>query len=212
MRSVKIALGAGLTLIALALLATLLGSPMSIASTNKVRGAEAPLAEATHGTSYCQSGEILPNGTSAIRVWIDAAAGPLVHLVVSAHGQTITGGTRGSNWIGSSVTVPVRPLAHAVSGTTVCVSFSLRDERIIAQGRVSTPAVAAREGSRPLAGRIFIDYLRPGTRSWLSMVIEVARRMGLGRTAAGTWVALAALALMATALALASRLLLRELA
>jgi hypothetical protein len=209
---VKIALGAGFTLLAVALFLTLLGSPLSVASTNKVRGAEAPLAETTHGASYCQSGEVLPSGTSAIRVWIDAAAGPRVRVVVSQHGRTVASGTRGSNWIGSSVTVPLAPLARTVAGTTVCVSFPLHDEAVIAQGRASAPAVAAREGSKPLAGRIWIDYLRPGTRSWLSIAGEVARRMGLGRAGAGTWVALAALALMACALALASRLALKELA
>jgi hypothetical protein len=211
-RSVRLALAAGFTLVAVALLATLLGSPMSIASTNKVAVLDEPLVEATHATRYCQSGEILPRGTAAVRVWIDATAGPRVHVLVSAHGHTVASGVRGSNWIGSSVTIPVGALARTVSGTTVCVSFPLHDEEVIVQGRASAPAVAAHEDSKPLPGRIWIEYLRPGTRTWLSMAVEVARRMGLGRASAGSWVALAALALMALALALASRRVLEELA
>ena len=212
MRSVRVALAAGLTLLICALVLTLLGSPLTVASTDKVRGAEAQIASTTRGTTYCQGGETLPQGTTAIRVWLDAAAGPRVSVVVSAGGRTIAHGERGSVWIGGSVTVPLAPLPRTVSGTTVCVSFPLHDESVVVQGRTSSPAVAAREGQQPLSGRIWIDYLRPGTRSWLSMVTEVARRMGLGRASAGTWVAPAALALVAAALVLASRLLIKELA
>ena len=58
---------------------------------------------------------------------------------------------------------------------------------------------------------MWIEYLHPGTRSWLSLAGEVARHMGFGRAGAGTWVVFLALALLVAAAGLASRLLLREL-
>lgn len=198
MRSVKVALAAGLTLLALAIGLTLLGSPMSVARTNRPAGQpEEPVASTKQSNRYCQADEVLPGGTSALRIWLEAAAGPRVSVAVYARGRLITGGQRGSDWIGGSVTVPVRPLAHAASPATVCVSFALHDETVVVQG--STGPV-----------RMWIEYLRPGTRSWLSLAGEVVRHMGFGRAAAGTWIVFLALALLLAAAGLASRLLVRE--
>src|SRR5271155_2464955 len=121
MRSVKVALAAGLTLLTLAIGLTLLGSPVSVARTNRPPGKpEEVIASTTRGASYCEPDEVLPRGTSAIRVWLVAEAGPRVSVVVYSGGRPITSGERGSHWIGGSVTVPVRPLAHTVSHATVC--------------------------------------------------------------------------------------------
>jgi hypothetical protein len=199
MRSVKVALAAGLTLLVLAIGLTLLGSPPNVARSNRLSGKpEEPIARITEGSSYCQPGELLPRGTSAIRVWLEADAGPRVHLVVYAHGHPVTSGWRGSNWIGGSVTVPVRPLARSVSHADVCVSFSLHDETVTMQGT---------NGPAPL---LWIEYLRPGTRTWASLAGEIARHMGLGRATSGTWIVFVALALLAALVALASSLLIGE--
>jgi len=212
MRAVKIALAAGLSLLAIALAFTLTRSPASVAGTNRpAERAEEPIAATTHNTTYCQGGEQLPRGTSALRIWLDASAGPRVEVVVSAAGRQIDRGERGSGWIGGSVTVPVRPLGRPVSDATVCASVSLRDETVLAQGNATPASVAARDGSHALAGRIWIEYLRPGTRSWASLASEVARHMGFGRAGAGTWIVFLALALLAAVAVLASRLLLEEL-
>lgn len=198
MRSVKVALAAGLTLLALAIGLTLLGSPMSVARANRPAGQpEEPVASTTQSAHYCEAGEVLPSGTSALRIWLEAAAGPRVHVAVYSKGRLIAGGQRGSDWIGGAVTVPVRPLAYTASPVSVCVSFALRDETVIVQGSTEP-------------SRMWIEYLHPGTRSWLSRAGEVVRHMGFGRAAAGTWIVFLALALLVAAAGLASRLLLRE--
>ncbi len=212
MRSVKLALLAGFALLAIALALTLLRSPLTVAATNRVPGRETAIGGTTAGATYCQAGEVLPRESSAIRIWLNAAAGPHVSVVVYAGEHAITSGSRPSIWIGGAVTVPVRPLAHTVAGTRVCVSFRVHDETVGFQGRPTPADVAAHDGQRALEGRLTIEYLRPGGRSWLSLAGEVARRMGLGRAAAGTWIVLVALALFAAAVALASRLIVRELA
>jgi hypothetical protein len=211
MRGVKLALLGGLGALSIALVVTLLGSPMSVARTNRVPGNETTIWSTTHSATYCQGQEVLPGGVSAIRVWLDAAAGPSVDIAVSARGHTIASGSRSSIWIGGSVTVPVKPLPRTVHDVTVCASFHLRDETIAVQGSSTPRAHAAHDGRQALDGRMGIEYLRPDTRSWLSQAGEVARRMGLGREPAGTWVVMLALALLGAALALASRLLVREL-
>jgi hypothetical protein len=202
----KIALFAGLALLAAAIGLTVSQSPASVAASNRTPGSVEPLWSTTTGATVCQGEETLPHGTTAIRVWLDAAAGPRVRLVVYSAGREIARGTRGSNWIGGSVTVPVRPLARTVAGVTVCTSFSLRDETVSAQGNATPPAIAAREGQgHPLAGRVWIEYLRPGRRSWASLAPEVITHMGFGRGIEGDWIAYVTLVLVAAVAALSSR-------
>jgi hypothetical protein len=212
MRSVRIALAAGLAILAAAVVAVMAHAPMTVAATNRVQGqAEQPIAETAHGASYCQAREVLPRGSTAIRIWIDASYGPRVSVSVSARGRRLTGGERGSGWSGGSVTVPLRPLARTISGVSVCVSFRLRDETVIVQGSATPASAATRVDGRALAGHMWIEYLRPGARSWASLASATARRLGFGHAAAGIWVALLALGLLASVVVLASSLLLREL-
>jgi hypothetical protein len=211
MRAVRVALAAGLALVALAVGLTLHSTPLSVAASNKVPGNEGPIWETRHGATFCQAHETLPRGVSAIRVWLDAAAGPRVSIAVYSHGHLLTSGSRASIWVGGAVTIPVKPLPRAFANVTVCASFRLHDETVIVQGSATGAASATREGPVALYGKMGIEFMRPDTRSWAAQALEVARRMGLGRAGAGTWIALLALALLASIVALVSRLLLREL-
>ncbi len=212
MRSVRVALAAALTLLSLAIVLTLLESPMSVARTNKPAGIdEQQIAGATGSDRYCQPHELLPQGTSAIRVWLDAAAGPRVRLLATADGRTIARGEHRSGWSGGSVTVPVRPLSRSVAGVTVCASFRLHDEAVIVQGNATPAALAAHDDHRTLAGRMWIEYLRAGSHSWAALIPSIVRRMGFGRAESGAWVALLALVLLASVVVLASSAAFREL-
>jgi len=209
--AVKIALAAGLACLIVAVGVTLLGAPIGVVRSNRTPGNEAALWETRLPTTLCQAHESLPAGTSAIRLWLAAAAGPRISVAVMSDGSVLTSGSRPSIWVGGSVTVPVRPVRRAASNVSVCMSFPLRDEAIIAQGSQTGVRAATREGGEPLVGRVGIEYLRPTRRSWASRALGIARRMGLGRAAPGTWIALAPLALLAAIVLLSSRLVLREL-
>jgi hypothetical protein len=212
MRGPRIALAAGLAFLGIAVGLTLLHSPMVVAGTNRPAGEPEETVGATnHSAGYCQAGERLPQGSSAIRVWLGAIYGPRVRVEVSSNGRSVTGGESPSGWVGGEVTVPVKPLPRATADAVVCVSFRLREEWVILQGNATRPAIAARHDGAPIAGRVWLEYLRPGTRSWASLVGSTARRTGLGRALAGTWIVILALALLVATLALASSLILREL-
>jgi hypothetical protein len=212
MRGPRIALAVGLAVLGIAVGLTLLHSPMVVAGTNRPAGEpEESVGATTHSASYCQTGERLPRGTSAIRVWLAAIYGPRVSVAVGSDGQPVTRGESSSGWVGGAVTVPVKPLPRATADAIVCMSFQLREETVILQGSATPPAIAAQYDGKPIAGRIWLEYLRPGTRSWASLVGSTVRRMGLGRAFAGTWIVIVALALLAAAVALASKLILREL-
>ncbi len=201
----KATLAVGLTLLAVALALTLTRSPVSVARTNVPPDtAEEPIAGTQRSASYCQDGEELPRGVSAIRVWLSAATGPRVRLAASSGGRRLTSGERGSGWSGGSVTVPVKPLARAVSHVRLCVSFALHDETVVVQGSGAPGAVGLQDGGQRLPARMWVEYLRPDDRSWASLISSILRHMGFGHAEPGRWSAFAALALLASALALAS--------
>jgi hypothetical protein len=211
MQRVTVALAAGLALLAVAIGLTLLHSPRSVAASNGSPLEENRIALATRGATYCQAHELLPARTSAIRLSLLAFAGPSVHVVVLAGGHQITSGVQGSGWTSRVVTVPLRALPHAVPDVTVCVSFSLHDEHVFVFGEPTSAAMAAHDGNRALLGRMWIEYLRPGTRSWASLAPTIVDHMALGRAVSGIGIVFLALALLVAIAVLTSGLALREL-
>jgi hypothetical protein len=210
MDSVKIALAAGLTLLALAIVLTLTQAPASLARRNTHE--DQVLGTARHGTSICQSNEVLPRGTSAIRAHMFAQLGPRVSVRVLERGRVIAAGQQGAGWTGAAVTLPVHPLPTSRSGVTLCLTLALNgDETVQLLGEQRSASSAAREGEGALPGPLTIEYLRPGSSSWWSLLPEVARRAGLGHAPSGTWSVVLVAAVMAGVLALCSALAVREL-
>jgi hypothetical protein len=210
MSRVAIALGASLTVLAIAIVLTLAHAPMTVARANGVPKQEEVIAFTSHGAAYCQAGELLPKGTAALRLSLSVVTGPRISLSVRSAGRIMTSGVRAAGWTGRVVTVPVKPLTHTVSDATVCASFQLRHESLIVFGKQSSKATAAHNGRQALYGRMWIEYLRPGTSSWASSIASIARHMGLARADEGTWIAFLALALTLAVAVLASGLILKE--
>ncbi len=207
---IKVALAAVLALTALAVAVTLLRSPNTVAATNGVEAAEV-IGIVSRDRSACQPAESLPAGSSAIRLDIDAPIGPRVTVEAYARRHLLTWGTLGTGWFGSAVTVPVKPLRRSFTDVTIC--FQLRDvgSYLALRGAHSDPALAMLLDGRRLPGRIGIAYLRVARESWWAQAGAVIRHMGLGRAAGGNWIAFPIAALTATAIALASVVLVREL-
>jgi len=189
------ALGIGLALTALALVLTLTGAPGEVSASNGVR-LDADLGK-TRGVEICQRGETLPRATTAVRLSLEATIGPRVAVAVFAGTHELTGGTRGSGWTAVSVTVPVRALARTVTNATLCFAVARTRVHVDLLGAQTGPASAAQvTGGAALPGRLRVEEMRSGRASWASLALSVARRMGLGRAFAGTWVSALAAALM----------------
>ena len=153
MRPTAIALVAGLALVAAAIAVTLSGSPLTVVHDNGVP-VEYLIGEAKGEIEACQSGELLPAGISAIRFPFESDAGPRVSVSVWSGRRLLTGGVAQSGWTSGTVTVPVRPVAHAVAGARVCFSMGKSSEDVIVGGGKTSPAVAARGGGgETLVGR-----------------------------------------------------------
>jgi Predicted membrane protein (DUF2142) len=201
---VRIALVAGLALLAAAVAVTLSHPSPVVAGTNGV-AAEVNIATPRGATGGCQSDEALPGGTTAIRLWVTTNIGPRVSVTALSGSRVVTSGVREAGWTGDIVTVPVRRVPRAISHVRVCYEIGAAVEEI---GLIGA-SLAARPNGEPAKMRI--EYLRPGPRSWWSLASTIARRIGLGRSPSGTLIFAIPLALMTAATILASLLILRQL-
>jgi hypothetical protein len=207
----RLAFGVCLVVGAVALTVTLSHSPISVARVSSEQ--QVHLASLRHSTTICQADEALPREISALRLLLFAYAGPRVTVAVFAHGHVIARGERGSGWTGGSVTVPVTRLAGAHAGVTLCMAVSLNnDESISVGGERTDEALAAQGSAGPLPGRVRVEDLRPARSSWFSLILAVARRLGLGHAGSGTWSALLAAVLALVVVLISVRVVLRELA
>jgi hypothetical protein len=199
----KITLVASLLLGAAAVAVTLTGSPIAVARVSTT--ALVPIGEVRQPIAACQMGEVLPRETSAIRMRIYAAHGARVAATVLEDGRVLARGERGSGWNGEAATVSVRPLPTTRSDVELCFAvYGNAEEPESLFGERTAQALAGFDGDGPLSGRLRVEYLRPSKFSWWSLVPEVARRMGLGRAASGTWWAVLAIVLVGGMIALCS--------
>ncbi len=201
--------------VSLVLVATLGIITLAQAPTRVVRTSPHGVEVVTAGvgdTAVCQSGEVLPAGVSAIRIWLEADIGPPVRVRVYSRGRLLTEGRRGAGWTASAVTVPVAALSRTASNIKVCFAAKPNSERLQLYG-INTPArdAATTTKGHPLAGRMTIEYMAPGSGSWFSRAFVLARHMGIGRAVSGTWLALLVATLMAGVLVVAARTAWREL-
>jgi hypothetical protein len=199
---VRTVLAVELALIAIGVAIVMSGGPLIVTGSDE--GAVRAALVGGEGGTICQAGETVPRGTSSLRLSLNAHVGPAMTATVSAGGHVLASGTRGSGWAGARVTIPVTRVAHAVRDATVCATIDQTRETVTLIGQPTGRAVAARSGHIVLPGRIQIEYLQPGTRSWWSLVLPVARRLGLGRAPSGTWVALLVALLFGAVAALAA--------
>jgi hypothetical protein len=207
---VRTVLAVGLTLVAIAVALVLSGSPARVLGTNSAL-TRAVIASVDGSASICQADGVLPRGTSALRLSLNAGIGPSVTVTVLANGRTLARGTRGSGWTGADVTVPVAVVASRTPRTTLCFSLGQSRQPVALFGEPEPPSAAASSAGQRLAGRIEVEYMATGDTSWWASAEAVARRIGLGRAPSGSWVVLLLLSLMAAVAMLASFLSVREL-
>jgi hypothetical protein len=206
----SIVLAAGLALTVILLGATLSHVPLVVARTNALVG-RGEITEIKSNARVCQASEAVPAGTSAIRIGFNMALGAHMAVAVTSGAQLITHGVRASGWRGTEVTVPLHRVARAVQHATVCATLGKSNEPVGVFGAPSSAAMAATRDGHALPGRVKLEYLRAGTRSWWSMASSVGRRLGLGRAWSGGWISLLVLTLMGSIVVIASWLAIRVL-
>lgn len=203
-------MGVGFALILAVTLLVLLQTPRRVTATNYV-----PLTEELglfhEHTTVCQANELLPSSTSALRISLIALrVGPAVSVTVSHAGRVVATGHHNAGWFSGSLTLPLTPTVTRPTRARICLTRGPVAGPLELAGSASPRALATTVNGTPLAGRMRIEYLAHGHRSWLSLARSVTRRIGIGRAPSGTWIVLPLALMMAIAVSLGAWLLLRE--
>jgi hypothetical protein len=210
MRSVKIALAGGLTLLALAIVLVLSHSPLTAAGANSI---QAPLYRnggVPAGESTCQPAGTVPSGTSAIRISLGANVNPKITVKLFSGSRLITQGSRAAGGgLNASATVPVERVPSTVRNGLVCIVLGPSAEAV---GIRAILPQGANKAIYPFQDvKLRTEYLRPGPSTWWSRASSIAHRFGLGRAPSGTWIGFLVIAGMLAVAVIASRLTLKEL-
>jgi len=199
----------GLLVIAAALIAVVIQAPRTAVATNAIT-VTGRLGLFYPHTTICQADEPLPAATTALRLSLSAYIGPSVSVTVSHGDEILARGHQSAGWVGSSLILPLEPMVAEPQDTTICFTRDSGQLSVDVNGGYASHGRTARVDGNPLPGRMRVEYLSRGRRSWLSLTEQVARRLGLGHAPSGTWLALALTILMASAIGLTAWILLRE--
>jgi hypothetical protein len=162
------------------------------------------------GAELCQPNEVVPADTAGVRLLAraDGPAGALRARVLGSAGA-ISSGRLAPGWRPGWVTVPVGEVRSSRAGLTVCLRNEGAASVLLGGESPEPPYVLSIDGMQQ-SGRIRIEYMRPGTDSWLGLLPALTHRFSLGRATIAAWFApLAVLALMLAVIALTVRAVLR---
>jgi hypothetical protein len=191
---VRVLVGAALVVVVIGVAAALSESKQRLAGSNNVPPSHF-VVTVPRGGEACQPGEFVPADSRELRLMVGTYHRPVPRLEVelrapgapAVHGVLPAGRTEG--W----VEIPLERTTGAAPGATLCLRNG-GAHRIVVAGTHTGPF--ARVGRRRSAGRMRIEYLRPGRESWWALVPTIEHRFGLGKAGfVGGWT-LAAVALV----------------
>ena len=166
-----------------------------------------------HGQEACQEGELLPADTAALRMTIGAYGKPGPSLTVTfkgPHGGLLTTGVLQPGWREGVVRIPIKHVSAASEEARFC----LRDDGaqpIALSGDSPDPGFRLQVAGKTIENqRVRIDYMRPGSESWLALAPAIVYRFGVAKAGwVRGWAWIAVIVLMLSAVGLALREVLR---
>jgi hypothetical protein len=203
-RLAVVVLAVGLLAVALTAAAVLMRRAPRRAGTNMIP--DAGLAVTVGPTQeLCQAGEVLPPDTGSLVIRAVSLSGqalpPLRVLISAPHSVTVAGGPDVRGPSGTARLALVR-VAGELDGATVCFRNGGSEPVSIGGSDVAAADAATLDGTR-VAGRARIEYMRPGSESWLQLLPTLVQRLTLGKSDfVRHWAPGAGLALMLLAVAL----------
>lgn len=196
--TVRVVLVAGFVLLLAALGVTLAKSAPRAAGSNHVAQNE-EVATLRGRAEHCEDAQLIPKDTGALRLLVGTDGRPAPAMRVTARtaaGTLVTAGGRPAGGPEGNVDIPVRTTAAASPGTRVCVAVAGSGRTVL-------------YGS---AGMLHLEWLRPGSESWLGLLPTVTHRFGLAKSPAlGAFLLPLAALLVVAAWWAAVRLVVREL-
>ncbi|HEY2718305.1 MAG TPA: hypothetical protein VGI52_01645 [Solirubrobacteraceae bacterium] len=206
----RLVLALGLLALIGAALAILLQSAPRRAGTNLTAdaGYVVPLQA---GGQLCEPGELVPGDTGALRLSVSsgAALGPPLDVTVGVGMHPIAVGHLAAGWHSGAVSIPVSRVRETQQGATICL-VNRGSHSVSFGGSVPDADFYVVLDGKPLSGRMRVEYMRPGSESWLTLLGTLTHRFSLAKAdVVRHWAAPAVLVLMLLAVVLAGRTILR---
>ena len=153
------------------------------------------------GDRHCQDEPLVPGHAAAVRILVGTYYEPTPELRVTmrdADGTVLSAGRLPAGHRQGEVTIPLdREIEKTRGGLVSCVATG-PGRRTVLYGA---------------AGRVRLEWLRPGEESWFALLPTVMHRFGLGKgLTIGVWLLPLALLLVLASWVAALRLVTRELA
>ncbi|HWJ49646.1 MAG TPA: hypothetical protein VNR42_01420 [Solirubrobacteraceae bacterium] len=211
MTLVRVLVATALLAIATAGTVTLLQRAPRRSGTN-LTGDVGPVLSLDPAQKLCEPGELLPGDTGAIKLHAvsDGTPTPALAVTISSANRTISTGTLPGGWRQGAVSIPVSRVPRTIPVATVCVS-NRGSRRVSFGGSVPDANFVIELAGRPVLGRLRVEYMRPGSESWLQLLPTLAHRFSLAKSdLLRHGEAFAALLLMLLAVGLATKTMLGE--
>jgi hypothetical protein len=170
-----------------------------LAGTNSIRPA-GYVATVAPGKRLCQPVEVVPADARAVRLFVGVYGrpGPPFDISVADSRGLVTAGSASSGYGDGDLRVPVRSVASARTGATICLRN--RGATRLALAGVGGAGPGLTLGRQQVIAMIKVEWLRPGRESWWDLAAVVAHRFGIGKADfLGDWALWATLALLACA-------------
>lgn len=164
------------------------------------------------GQQLCEPGELLPGDTGGLRLTADsgADAGPRLSVHIFSPQGLVSDGELAPGWRSGAVLIPIRRVARTLPSAIVCLR-NAGPHLVSFGGSAPASGFVIELAGKPFSGRLRIEYMRPGSESWLSLLPTLAHRFSLAKSdIARHWAWIAVIVLMVLAVALAARTMLRE--
>lgn len=164
------------------------------------------------GRQLCEPGELLPGDTGGLRLAADsgAYAGPRLSVHVFSPQGSVSSGELAPGWRSGAVLIPIRRVARTLPSAIVCLR-NAGSRPVSFGGSAPASGFVIELAGKPFGGRLRIEYMRPGSESWLSLLPALVHRFSLAKSdIVRHWSWIAVLVLMLLAVGLATSIVLRE--
>jgi hypothetical protein len=185
-----------------ALFATLAHSQPALTGTNSVplRG---PAVGIRHGQTLCQPGQVLPEGSGRMRMFLAPAKQdrtPEVNVTIRTGEDGVVANTTGRYKPPGVLDVPIRPaVKHTRLDGLVCITNTGRGT--VVMSGILTPFGNVQLAGKKLDVSLTTLWYAPDDQSWFSRLGAIIPRVGHARVG-GVWAFWAASLLLLTALSL----------
>jgi hypothetical protein len=158
-----------------------------LAGSNSVK-LQQPVIQIDGGSRLCQP-TVAPGDAASVLLFVAPTGpkGPPLSMTLTARGRTLAGSRIPAGWTGGTIRIAFPALPATEGDATLCLRNGGRAPLAFAGLPTTVPTNATVDGV-PQKGLSTVEWFRPGTSDWWSLLPTIAHRAGvLKGSLAGGW-------------------------